>query len=143
MVFPWTIGVPNCRDVQRPEPCSEYGYGFQPTFVCSFSGGPEVVFPSKHPHMRLKSVLIRAVGTWTYDSKVSKRQERLPVAAGLISASGSDAQLLALVRQFLEQSDLPRAVETGREMFGGPDAQVRDSSLKAPSYPHDVNDIEK
>ena len=47
MVWPWTVGLPNYIDVPRPEPNSCYGYGFQPTYTSSFTGGPEFVFPSK------------------------------------------------------------------------------------------------
>ena len=47
MVWPWTVGSPNYRDLPRPEPNSDYGYGFQPTYTSSFTGGPEFVFPSK------------------------------------------------------------------------------------------------
>ncbi len=47
MVWPWTVGSPNYLDLPRPEPNSDYGYGFQPTYTSSFTGGPEFVFPSK------------------------------------------------------------------------------------------------
>lgn len=47
MVWPWTVGSPNYLDLQRPQPNSDYGYGFQPAYTSSFTGGPEFVFPSK------------------------------------------------------------------------------------------------
>lgn len=47
MVWPWTVGSPNYLDLPRPVPNSDYGYGFQPTYTSSFTGGPELVFPSK------------------------------------------------------------------------------------------------
>ena len=47
VVWPWTVGSPNHLDLSRPEPNSDYGYGFQPTYTSSFTGGPEFVFPSK------------------------------------------------------------------------------------------------
>lgn len=80
--------------------------------------------------MRLQSLLISTVGTWRYDSKVWKRAERLPVVAGLMSVSRSDGQSLVLVREFLEESNLPSVFETGREMFGQY-TRVRDSYLEA------------
>ena len=84
MVWPWTVGSPNYLDLPRPEPNSDYGYGFQPTYTSSFTGGPEFVFPSKFrsPHngteadlsdcsryldVRLESV--RAAGTSPRRSK--------------------------------------------------------------------------
>ena len=47
MVMPWTVGIPTYRDSPKPEPNANYGYGFQPAYVSSFTGGPEFVFPSK------------------------------------------------------------------------------------------------
>ena len=57
------------------------------------------------------------VGTWTYDSKVSGQQEQLPVAASLMSAAGLDYELITFAREFLEKSEMPDAVKTGRHMF--------------------------
>ena len=73
------------------------------------------------------------VGTWAYDSRLSGRQKHLPVAASLMCASGLDSELITLARRFLENSDLPDAVETGREMLG-PDPAKRDLSLNPPIY---------
>lgn len=73
------------------------------------------------------------VGTWEYDSKVSGQQERLPIAAGLMCASGLDYELITFARRFLEKSQLPDAVETGREMLG-PDPTKREQKLNSPSY---------
>ena len=64
---------------------------------------------------------------------MSGQQERLPVAVSLMGASGLDYELLTLTRRFLEKSDLPKAVETGREMFG-PDPTKRDLSPDPPIY---------
>ncbi|KAL9065806.1 MAG: hypothetical protein Q9161_007971 [Pseudevernia consocians] len=118
VVWPWTVGSPNHLDLSRPEPNSDYGYGFQPTYTSSFTGGPEFVFP---------------IGTWAYDSKVSGQQERLPVAASLMSASGLDYELITFARQFLEESDLPDAVMTGREMLG-PNGTKSEQRLNPPTY---------
>ena len=57
------------------------------------------------------------VGTWAYDSKVSGQQERHPVAAGLMGASGLDFELITLVHDFLHGTNLPKAVYTGREVL--------------------------
>ena len=73
------------------------------------------------------------VGTWAYDSKVSGQQERLPVAASLMSASGLDYELITFARQFLEESDLPDAVMTGREMLGR-NGTKSEQRLNPPTY---------
>lgn len=48
-------------------------------------------------------------------------------------ASGLDSELITLARRFLENSDLPNAVATGREMLG-PDPAKRDLSPNPPMY---------
>ena len=61
--------------------------------------------------------LTMPVSTWEYDSKVSKRRERLPIAAGILAAPGSDHGLLTFAAHFLEESGLPVAVRPGRGLF--------------------------
>lgn len=73
------------------------------------------------------------VGTWTYDSKVSGQQERLPVAASLMGASVLDYELITLARRFLEERDLPDAVKAGREMFR-PDPTKGEQKYSPPTY---------
>ena len=135
MVWPWTVGSPNYLDLPRPQPNSDYGYGFQPAYTSSFTGGPEFVFPSKPQFCTVLPEWTDkiTVGTWAYDSKVSGQQERLPVAASLMGASGLDYELITLARRFLENSDLPHAVKTGREMLE-PDPARRDLSPNPPVY---------
>lgn len=50
-----------------------------------------------------------------------------------MGASGLDYELLTLTRRFLENSGLPKAVETGREMFG-PDPATKDLNPDPPIY---------
>ena len=83
---------------------------------------------------------------WTYDSKVSGQQERLPVAASLMGAAGLDYELITFVRKFLEGCDLPVGVSTGRDMFR-PDPAKREKELDPPTYgfqpPKSVSDVKK
>ena len=74
------------------------------------------------------------VGTWTYNSKVSKQKEHLPIAAGLMATEGFDRELLQLVEAFVESSvDLAKAVQAGRELWEL-DVEVVNKKLHAPSY---------
>ena len=75
----------------------------------------------------------KLVGTWSYDSKVSRQPERLPVAASLMGAAGLDYELITFARKFLENCDLPNAVGTGRDMFR-PDGPKREKKLDPPAY---------
>ena len=87
----------------------------------------------------------KLVGTWTYDSKVSGQQERLPVAASLMGAAGLDNELITFARKFLMDCGLPVAVTTGREMF--PDPAKRKKELEPPTYgfqrPKSVSGVKK
>ena len=56
---------------------------------------------------------------------MSQREERLPVAAGLLTAEGLDHKLLELAAAFLRGSDLPKTVFAGREMLE-PDVKMED-----------------
>ncbi|KAK0128233.1 hypothetical protein ONS95_000211 [Cadophora gregata] len=102
LVLPWTAGFANYRDTTKPIPNDSFGRGFWSSYITSFSTGPEFVFP---------------IGTWSYDSKVTERQERLPVAAGIVGAPGSDYGILQFVEEFLANSDLQETVITGSEVF--------------------------
>lgn len=91
-----------------------------------------LVSPDVHT-LASKRIDEKTVDTWVYDSKVSGQQERLPVAASLMSASGLDYELITFARRFLEKRDLPAAVETGREMLG-PSPTKREQELNPPTY---------
>ena len=71
-------------------------------FLSSISGGPELVVP---------------VGQVPYLSKVSGREELLPVGISLLSTSGMDLRLLDMVKHCLRVSGRPMEVSVGRTMF--------------------------
>ncbi|TAQ84798.1 hypothetical protein B7494_g6878 [Chlorociboria aeruginascens] len=105
LVLPWTAGFANYRDTIKPIPNDSFGHGFWSSYITSFTTGPELVFP---------------IRTWTYDSKVIHRQERLPVAAGIVGAPGSDFGVLNFVQDFLSSSCMKDHVLTGSEVFEEP-----------------------
>ena len=61
------------------------------------------------------------------------QQEHLPVAASLMGATGLDYELITFARQFLEKSNLPDAVETGRYIFGSDPTKI-EQKLDSPTY---------
>ena len=71
-------------------------------FLSPITGGPECVVPA---------------GQVTYGSRVSQRDELLPVGVSLLGAPGSDLELLDLVATCLEESGRPTEVIVGKTMF--------------------------
>lgn len=54
-----------------------------------------------------------AVGQYKYFSKVSKREEVLPMTMSILGAQGSDSMLIELGRQFLKFTGKSTTVLTG------------------------------
>jgi hypothetical protein len=71
-------------------------------FLSPILGGPELVVPS---------------GQVPYQSKVSGRQELLPVGISMLAAPGTDLDLMDTVTKFLKHSGRATEVMTGKTMF--------------------------
>lgn len=71
-------------------------------FLSPILGGPELVVPA---------------GQVPYFSKVTGREELLPVGISVLSAPGMDLKLLDLIKDCLEKSGRPTEVKVGRTMF--------------------------
>ncbi|KAF2438444.1 amidase [Karstenula rhodostoma CBS 690.94] len=100
MVFPIESGQPNYRDAPIP-PNSLLG-GFNPLHMSPIMRAPEVTAP---------------VGDIPYYSAVTNREERLPIAASIIGAPGTDLILSQLVAKGMKSAGLPTKVKTGRQVF--------------------------
>ncbi|KAH8123687.1 amidase signature enzyme [Trichoderma asperelloides] len=90
LVLPWTKGEPSYRDE----------YGERPSWTGE--GAPEVILP---------------IGQTPYHSRLTKRQEWLPVAIGLIGARGTDAAFTTFIRDTVKATTLPATVNVGRTAF--------------------------
>ena len=65
---------------------------------------------------------------------MSKKEEHLPIAAGLMATEGFDRELLETVKAFVGSSgDLPKVVQAGRELWGL-DVKVVNKKPHPPSY---------
>ncbi|CAG8371447.1 unnamed protein product [Penicillium salamii] len=102
LVLPWTQGQPSYRDEYRERP-SWIGDGWFFYFISVYAGAPEVIV---------------AIGQTPYQSHLTKRQEWLPVAIGLVGARGTDVAFTSFIKETLENSKLPTTVGSGRNAFG-------------------------
>ena len=101
LLLPWTTGTPDYRDKYRPQP-NWAGYGWQYYMISPFAHAPEMIIP---------------IGQTPFISKVTKREEWLPVSLGVIGARGSDVSLPALVQDFMHAMQMPTTVEVGERLF--------------------------
>ena len=94
---------PNYRDTAPPEPTIQEG--FDQLFLPSILGGPDIVVP---------------LGESAYLSRITDREEWLPVAVDIVGAPDSDLALLETVQACLVASGRPLKVATGARLFGSP-----------------------
>ena len=83
------------QPVTRPD-------GFDPLILSPILGAPDIVVP---------------IGEVPYFSRVSKREEFLPVAINIVGCPGSDQYLLDTIHRFLKAKNRPTEVKTGSRMF--------------------------
>ncbi|OJD30648.1 glutamyl-trna amidotransferase [Diplodia corticola] len=90
----------------RDEPPSRkfYPTGVPMLFLSPITGGPELTIP---------------IGQVPYVSKVTGREELLPMGISLMASPGYDLVLMDLMLKCLEHANRPTRVRTGRHMFFG------------------------
>ena len=97
------IPIENVSPRYRDEATTHFDpRGIPMLFLSPVLGVPETTFP---------------IGQVPYKSKVSGRDEYLPVGVSLLGEAGSDVTMLRTVRSFLEQSGRPTSVKIGKTMF--------------------------
>ncbi|KAI1411459.1 amidase [Hypoxylon sp. FL1857] len=100
MIFPIEAGKPNYRESDIP-PFAILP-GFASLNMAPMMRAPEITAP---------------VGDIPYDSWVTQRQERLPIAVSVIGSPGADLILADLVEKGMKGAGLPTQVKTGRSMY--------------------------
>jgi Asp-tRNA(Asn)/Glu-tRNA(Gln) amidotransferase A subunit family amidase len=97
------LPIENISPRYRDEAITRFNpVGVPMLFLSPILGGPECTAP---------------VGQVAYESRVSNRREFLPVGISLLSAPGTDLELLDMVVSCLEHSGRPTTVLTGKTMF--------------------------
>ncbi|KAF2501486.1 hypothetical protein BU16DRAFT_201045 [Lophium mytilinum] len=100
IVLPITSQEVDYRDVPPGPPTAPNA--FDGIWLAPTLGAPEVSIP---------------IGEMEYHSRVSGRQEHLPIVVSLLGIPGSDLSLLKTVRKVLEHSGRPLSVKAGSRMW--------------------------
>ncbi|KAL8364197.1 hypothetical protein RB601_009776 [Gaeumannomyces tritici] len=100
LIWPIAIVEPVYRD-EWPRPPTGDQLLWEPLLLAPVSGAPELVIP---------------VGEVPYVSRVSGKEEVLPVCISMLGPPGTDTQLIAFAAKFLEGSGRYTAVKTGRSI---------------------------
>ena len=103
LLLPIDSVQPNYRDSPPPEPVIQEG--FDQILLPSILGASDIVVP---------------LGESAYLSRVTGREEWLPVAVDIVGLPGSDLVLLETVRACLAASNRSLKVATGARLFGSP-----------------------
>ncbi|EEH06910.1 amidase [Histoplasma capsulatum G186AR] len=80
------------------------GEGWFFYFISVYAGAPEVILP---------------VGQTPYHSRVTKREEWLPVAIGLVGARGTDAAFTSFIKDTMKSANISQTVDVGRTIIMG------------------------
>lgn len=100
-VAPISDEEPKYRDDYKQGPWMG-GNGFHRNFLSPLTGCPEVVVP---------------IGQIPYQSRVTKREEFLPIVVAILGPPGTDVALTKFVADLLHKSGMPTLVKTGAEAF--------------------------
>ena len=100
VILPISDVQPNYRDEFSPSP--EDQSALDQLFLSPILGAPDISVP---------------IGEVSYTSRISQREERLPVLANIVGAPGHDLHLFYAIRAVLAFSGRPDSVLTGSRMF--------------------------
>lgn len=102
LVYPLGAGLEEYRDIYPEPPSAVFGGSYPATFMSVLSGAPDYAVP---------------IGERTYHSRVTQRNETLPVTVGIMAAAGCDKMLVDLVAGMAESRLLIGEVKTGPSMY--------------------------
>lgn len=101
VVYPFGAGVEDYRDAYVESP-TLFGSTYAPGLQAVYAVVPDYTVP---------------VGTRKYTSKISKREEELPVTVGMIAGQGCEGMLVDLVVEMAERGLVVGEVKTGKTMY--------------------------
>ncbi|PNS21577.1 aspartyl/glutamyl-tRNA(Asn/Gln) amidotransferase, A subunit [Sphaceloma murrayae] len=101
IAYPFGPGLEDYRDAYV-EPPTLFGSTYAPGLQAVYAAVPDYTVP---------------IGTRKYMSKITKREEELPVTIGLIAAQGCEGMLADLVVGMAEKGMVVGEVKTGRTMY--------------------------
>jgi Asp-tRNA(Asn)/Glu-tRNA(Gln) amidotransferase A subunit family amidase len=103
VLYPMGAGTEDYRDVYPSSPPSPiFGAGLPGNQMAVMAALPDYTVP---------------IGERTYYSRVTERNETLPVTIGIIAAAGCDHMLVDLVADLADEGIIKGEVKTGRSMY--------------------------
>ncbi|KAH7072493.1 amidase signature domain-containing protein [Paraphoma chrysanthemicola] len=102
VLYPMGAGTEDYRDVYPAAPNPIFGAGLPGNQMAVMAALPDYTVP---------------IGERAYFSRVSERNETLPVTIGIVAAAGCDQMLMDLVADLADEGIVPFEVKTGRSMF--------------------------
>ncbi|PSK55838.1 hypothetical protein B9Z65_4716 [Elsinoe australis] len=116
VVLPIEDGKPSYRDTSPP--------GFNPLYMSTITGAPEITLPGKYMIHDMEPLLIlKTVGEVWCHSKITQREEPLPVSVSLLSSPGSGLALIQAAMQAFKQGGKSTILATGRSIYKHGDTQ--------------------
>jgi Asp-tRNA(Asn)/Glu-tRNA(Gln) amidotransferase A subunit family amidase len=102
VLYPMGAGTEDYRDIYPSAPSPIFGAGLPGNQMAVMAALPDYTVP---------------IGERTYFSRVTERNETLPVTIGIVAAAGCDQMLMDLVADLADEGIVPQEVKTGRSMF--------------------------
>jgi Asp-tRNA(Asn)/Glu-tRNA(Gln) amidotransferase A subunit family amidase len=102
VLYPMGAGVADYRDTYVNPPTAIFGAGYPGTQMSVMAALPDYTVP---------------IGEQTYFSRVTERNETLPVTIGIIGAAGCDGMLMDLVADLADAGVIVGEVKTGSSMY--------------------------
>lgn len=102
VLYPMSAGIEDYRDTYISAPSAIFGAGYPGTQMSVLAALPDYTVP---------------IGERTYFSRITEREESLPVTIGIIAAEGCDGMLMDLVADLADSGVLVGEVKTGSSMY--------------------------
>ena len=102
VLYPMGAGMEDYRDTYISAPSAIFGAGYPGTQMSVMAALPDYTVP---------------IGERTYVSRVTERNETLPVTIGIVGAAGCDGMLMDLVADLADAGVIVGEVKTGSSMY--------------------------
>jgi len=102
VLYPMGAGTEDYRDIYPAAPNPIFGAGLPGNQMAVMAALPDYTVP---------------IGERTYFSRVTERNETLPVTIGIVAAAGCDHMLMDLVADLADEGIITAEVKTGRSMY--------------------------
>jgi Asp-tRNA(Asn)/Glu-tRNA(Gln) amidotransferase A subunit family amidase len=102
VLYPMGAGTEDYRDIYPAAPNPIFGAGLPGNQMAVMAALPDYTVP---------------IGERTYFSRVSERNETLPVTIGIVAAAGCDHMLMDLVAELADEGIITSEVKTGSSMY--------------------------